>query len=66
MVGDSMVDIIAAREAGMPVLAVTTGVATRENLLVQKPLFVFDDLIQMRPSLVRWLVDGQGGYASSG
>jgi HAD superfamily hydrolase (TIGR01509 family) len=64
MVGDSIVDIVAAREAGMPSLAVTTGVATRENLLVEKPLFVFDDLIQLRPSLVRWLVDGQEGYPS--
>jgi phosphoglycolate phosphatase len=64
MVGDSTVDIVAARQAGMPSLAVTTGVASRENLLVEKPLFVFDDLIQLRPSLVRWLLDGQEGYPS--
>jgi HAD superfamily hydrolase (TIGR01509 family) len=64
MVGDSIVDIVAAREAGMPSLGVTTGVASREVLLVQKPLFVFDDLVQLRPSLVRWMVDGQEGYAS--
>ncbi len=46
-VGDSQADIIAAKAAGMKVVAVTTGVSDNQALLEESPDFIFDDLPEL-------------------
>jgi HAD superfamily hydrolase (TIGR01509 family) len=55
-VGDSTADIIAAKSAGIPVVAVPTGVASRELLAGESPDYMLDSLdllpghiMQIRP-----------------
>lgn len=43
-VGDSFVDILAGKKAGVNTIAVTTGVFSREELEFYKPNYIIDDL----------------------
>jgi len=43
-VGDSRADVIAAKSAGVPVIAVSTGVASRDQLAQEMPDYMLDTL----------------------
>jgi len=46
-VGDSRADVIAGRRAGIQIIALTTGVASREQLLEEMPNYLLDSLSQL-------------------
>ena len=46
-VGDSRADVIAGRSAGIQIIAVPTGVASRDQLLEEVPDFLIDSLSQL-------------------
>lgn len=46
-VGDSRADVIAGRSAGIQIIAVPTGVASREQLLEEMPNYLLDSLSQL-------------------
>ena len=46
-VGDSHVDVIAARQAGMLSVAITGGVASREKLAMYRPHYIIERLTQI-------------------
>ena len=46
-VGDSKADIIAGRSAGVKVIALSSGVASREELLQEMPEVIIDNLAQL-------------------
>lgn len=46
-VGDSKADVIAGRSAGIPIIALPTGVASREQLLEEAPNYLLDSLSQL-------------------
>lgn len=50
-VGDTIDDIVSAREIGIPVAAVTTGVFTREELEKAKPTYIIDSLTEVESLL---------------
>jgi HAD superfamily hydrolase (TIGR01662 family) len=58
MIGDSRVDVIAGKAAGVKTVAVTTGVAPSAALAAESPDFIFDSLL----SLVRQLDSILGEY----
>ena len=43
-VGDSRADVIAGKSAGVPVIAVSTGVASRDQLALEMPDYMMDSL----------------------
>jgi phosphoglycolate phosphatase len=55
MVGDSVVDVQAARAAGLPVAAVTWGFGSREELLAAGP----DRLVADAEELTGWVLSGR-------
>jgi phosphoglycolate phosphatase len=56
-VGDSKADIIAGRSAGVQVIALPTGVATRDELLKEMPGFLLDCLSEL-PAQVEKISQG--------
>ena len=46
-VGDSRADVIAGKSAGVKIIAVTTGVASRDQLAKEMPDFMLDSLYQL-------------------
>jgi phosphoglycolate phosphatase-like HAD superfamily hydrolase len=56
-VGDSRADVIAGRSAGIQIIAVPTGVASREQLLDEKPTFLLDSLSQL-PTYIKNISHG--------
>lgn len=46
-VGDSRADVIAGRSAGIQIIAVPTGVASKDQLLEETPNFLLDSLSQL-------------------
>ena len=46
-VGDSQADIIAAKRAGLRVIAMTTGVASQQTLAAEEPTMIIDNLTQL-------------------
>ena len=51
-IGDTIKDIQSAHEVNVAVIAVTTGVYTREELMVEKPIKILDDLSEIEPLLL--------------
>ena len=51
-VGDSRVDIIAAKKAGVRTIVIPTGVADRRSLAREKPDYILGDLTSLLPCLV--------------
>lgn len=49
LIGDSPADVRAAREAGVRVAAVLTGVSSREELAAESPDILINDLRELRP-----------------
>jgi HAD superfamily hydrolase (TIGR01549 family) len=47
VVGDTEMDIIAGSRAGARTVAVTTGVTLRERLVLEKPDYIIDDLLEL-------------------
>jgi phosphoglycolate phosphatase-like HAD superfamily hydrolase len=47
VVGDTEMDIIAGSRAGARTVAVTTGVTPRERLVLEKPDYIIDDLLEL-------------------
>lgn len=51
-VGDAVVDVAAAKAAGMAVIAVTWGAGTREELVAAEPSAVVDTVAELRSLLL--------------
>ena len=56
-VGDSRADVIAGRSAGIQIIAVPTGVASRDQLLEEVPDFLIDSLSQL-PTYIKNISHG--------
>lgn len=52
-VGDSRADIIAARRAGIPVIAISTGVASRQELASENPHYIIESLSMLPEQILR-------------
>jgi len=51
-IGDAVVDVAAAKAAGMAVIAVTWGAGTREDLVAAQPTAVVDTVAELRSLLL--------------
>jgi HAD superfamily hydrolase (TIGR01509 family) len=61
-VGDSKADIIAGRSAGVQVIALPTGVATRDELLKEMPGFLLDCLSEL-PAQIEKISQGNNSIS---
>lgn len=57
VIGDTPMDVRCGRAIGAKVLAVTTGIHPREELLAESPDVLLDDLQQAEPILTKALLD---------